>query len=344
MLRIGIVGFGFMGRMHYSNWSVLDSVEVTAICDTDPNIIENSKKACGNIEVASQTINFDNLKVYTNYEKMLSDGIVDAVSITLPTHLHSDFSIKALNAGLHVLCEKPMALNVQQCDDMIAAARRSGKILQIGHCVRFWPEYAKTKEIVDSGRYGKVIFATFQRLSLLPTWSADNWLEDQKRSGGMILDLHIHDSDYVQYLFGPPNAVYSFGGKNTDYGLTHVVTQYFYDNDNEKVVTAEGSWQMMPSFVFEMSFNIGLENGTICYDCTREPAFKVYPADGNAYTPEVAEGDGYSLEIAHFAQLVKGRMMPEITTLEHSKESVRIVQAEIESINKGQKIPIKNRA
>lgn len=341
MLRIGIVGFGFMGRMHYSNWSTLDSAEVTAICDTDPDIIENSRKACGNIEGASQTIDFDNLKVYTEYEKMLSDGIVDAVSITLPTHLHPDFSIKALNAGLHVLCEKPMALNMQQCNDMIAAAEKSGNILQIGHCLRFWPEYAKTKEIIDSGQYGKVIFATFQRLGSLPTWSADSWLEDKKRSGGMILDLHIHDSDYVQYLFGSPNAVYSVAGENADYGLTHVVTQYFYNNDTKRVVTAEGSWQMMPSFGFEMSFNIGLESATICYDCTREPAFKVHPADGDAYTPEVAEGDGYLLEIAHFTQLVKGRVIPEITTLEQSKRSVGIVQAEIDSVNKNQKISIK---
>ena len=99
-----------------------------------------------------------------------------------------------------------MALTVTDCDRMIQAARKSGKILQIGHCVRFWPEYAKAKEIVDSGKYGRVVAAMFQRLGAAPGWSVDNWFINEKRSGGVALDLHIHDTDYVQYLFGMPKG------------------------------------------------------------------------------------------------------------------------------------------
>ena len=336
MLRVGIVGFGFMGRMHYAQWKALEGAEVVAICDANPNIVEDTKEAVGNIEGAGGEVDFDSLDLYSDYNKMLTEAKLDAVSITLPTFMHPNFSVKALEAGLHVLCEKPMALNVEDCRRMIAAAAQSGKVLMIGHCVRFWPEYAKTKEIVDGGEYGKVIAATFQRLGAAPTWGDDNWFSDDARSGGVALDLHIHDTDYVQYLFGMPKSVFSRQAKAGGGGAIHITTQYIYDDD--KVVTAEGGWGMTPAFGFEMSFNIALEKATIVYDCTRTPVFRVCPADGEVFTPDVAEGDGYSIEIAHFAALAAGRDAAEVTTLAGSLDSVKIVLAEKESAEKGQAV------
>jgi len=176
MLRIGIAGFGFMGRMHYKCWQRLKAAKVVAVCDVNPNIEEDTKRAVGNVGDAEAAIDFSSLQLYTDFEKMLKAEKLDAVSITLPTYLHTDYSIKALQAGLNVLCEKPMSLNVKDCQRMIAEAKRSKKVLQIGHCVRFWPEYAKAKEIVDSGKYGKVIAATFQRLGAAPTKNAaEEW-------------------------------------------------------------------------------------------------------------------------------------------------------------------------
>ena len=338
MLRVGIAGFGFMGQTHYKCWKAVKGAEVVAICDVNPNIVEDTKRAVGNIGDTEQAIDFSSLQIYTDFEEMLESGELDAVSITLPTSLHAEFSIKALASGVNVFCEKPMALNVEDCERMIAEAGDSGKVLQIGHCVRFWPEYAKAKEIVDSGDYGRVIAATFQRLGAAPTWSIDNWFLDEKRSGGMALDLHIHDTDFVQYLFGVPRAVCSFGAKGPDGGLLHIVTQYLYDDD--KVVTAEGGWGMMPAFGFEMSFNIMLEKATLVYDLTREPAFRVCPAEGEAFTPEVQEGDGWLLEIEHFARAVRGEKVEEITTLEQSRDSVRIVAAEKESAKKMEEVSI----
>jgi predicted dehydrogenase len=338
MLKIGIAGLGFMGRMHYKCYKALESIEVAAICDVNPNIEQDTKKAAGNVGEAEGAIDFSNIKLYTDFTKMLKEAKLDVVSITLPTYLHADFSVKALQAGLNVLCEKPMALNVQDCKRMIAEANRSGKVLQIGHCVRFWPEYAKAKQIVDSGKYGRVIAATFQRLGAAPTWGADTWFMDEKRSGGVALDLHIHDTDFVQYLFGMPRAVSSFGAKGSSGELLHIVTQYLYDDG--KVVTAEGSWAMMPSFGFEMSFNIAMEKATIVYDLTRQPTFKVCPADGQTYTPEVEKGDGWLLEIAHFINSIMGQKVKPVTTLEQSMNSVKIVEAEKESLMKGQKVSI----
>lgn len=336
MLKVGIVGFGFMGRTHYKCWKALDGAEIAAICDVNPNIEEDTKRAVGNIGDPNETVDFGSLTLYSDIDKMLADEKLDAVSITLPTYLHPAISAKALSAGVNVMCEKPMALTAEACAPMIEAAKSSGKILQIGHCVRFWPEYAKAKELLDSGEYGRVVAATFQRIGAAPTWSVDNWFLDDKRSGGMALDLHIHDTDYVQYLFGMPKAVCSAGAKAPGGGLAHITTQYLYDDD--KCVTAEGGWAMTPSFGFEMSFNIAMEKATIVYDLTRDPMFRVCPAEGDAFTPEVEKGDGWFLQIAHFAKAIRGKKVKPITTLDDSMNSVKIVDAEKKSISKGQKV------
>ena len=338
MLNVGIAGFGFMGRTHYRCWKMLKDIEVVAVCDADPNAMKAEKETGGNIDQSSDVVDLKSTKMYTDFEKMLAHPSVDAVSITLPTYLHADYSIKALSAGVHVLCEKPMALNIKDCRRMIEQAERSGKILQIGQCVRFWPEYAKVKEIIDSRQYGEVAAATFRRLGAVPAWCRDNWFADEKRSGGMALDLHIHDTDFIQYLFGMPKAVCSFGTKGHGGGLIHIVTQYLYDDS--KVVTAEGSWAMSPSFGFEMSFNIVLEGATIVYDLTRRPAFRVCPAAGQAFTPEVRAGDGWSLEIAHFAKAVKKEEVKQVTTPVQSMNSVKIVEAEKKSAETKRKIVI----
>ena len=338
MLRIGIAGFGFMGRMHYKCWRAIGGAEVAAICDVNPNIVEDTKKAVGNIG-ETEAVDFTKVKLYRDFGKMLKGEKLDAVSITLPTCLHPDYSIKALKAGVHVLCEKPMALNTRACERMIEGAERSGKILQIGHCVRFWPEYAEAKKIVDSGKFGKVIAATFQRLGSAPTWSIDNWFLDENRSGGVVLDLHIHDTDYVQYLFGTPVAVCSFTAKSSTGQLLHIVTQYLYDDD--KVVTAEGGWAMMPTFGFEMSFNIAMEKATIVYDLTRQTMFKVYPAKGNPFTPEVEKGDGYLRQTEYFVKLIRGETVEPVLTLHQSRDSVKIVEAEKKSAIKVKRVLIK---
>jgi len=338
LLKIGIVGLGFMGQMHYRCWKAREDAQIVAICDANKHIIEDSRKVVGNIEGAENAIDFTKSNIYHDFKKMLAEETLDAISLTLPTYLHAACTAEALESGVNVLCEKPMGLNLAECDSMIAAAKSSGKVLQIGHCVRFWPEYAKTKEIVSGGEYGRVLAATFQRLSEVPTWSCDNWIMNEQRSGGVVLDLHIHDTDFVQYMFGMPRAVCSFAGKDGKGRLAHVVTQYLYDNNS--VITAEGGWAMTPAFGFEMSFNIVQEKATIVYDCTREPAFKVCPAKGEAFTPEVQQGDGYILEIEHFVRAIKGEKITPVTTLEASRDSVRIVEAEKQSIQTGKIVPI----
>lgn len=336
MTRVGIIGLGFMGKMHFRCYKALPGVEVVAICDTDKAKFQDTAGTAGNIQGAEAPLDLAGVGLYHDFDAMLAQAGLDAVSITLPTYMHREYAVKALNAGVHTLCEKPVALTVEDAEQIAAAADKSGKRLQVGHCIRFWPEYAKTREIIDSGQYGKVLAATFQRLSLTPTWSWDNWLMDPAKSGSAALDLHIHDSDYVQYVFGMPKAVFSRAVGGPTGQFDHIVTQYLYDGD--QVVTAEGGWAMTPGFGFEMSFNVVLEKATVSYDCTRAPAFKVAPAGGEAFTPEIAPGDGYSNEIEHFIKAVRGEHVPDIITPAQSVDSLRLVLAEKESVASGQSV------
>ncbi len=339
MLRVGVVGFGFMGRMHFRCWDARDDAQVVAVCDANPNIKEDTHRAVGNIDGAAGDIDFTGIELFADFDQMISKAGLDAISLTLPTYLHAEFSERALSHGVNVLCEKPMALTVGDCERMIAAAQKSGKVLQIGHCLRFWPEYVKAKELVDGGQYGKVVAAMFQRLGSPPGWSLDNWFTDEKRSGGVALDLHIHDTDFVQYLLGVPKAVCSQGAAGPKGQLIHIVTQYIYGDD--QVVTAEGGWGMMPGFGFEMSFNLVMEKATIVYDLTRQPALRVCPAQGEAFTPEVLSQDGYVRQVEHFARRIQGQAVPPIITLEQSRDSVKIVEAERESIRKRERVTIR---
>ncbi|AQQ70017.1 putative oxidoreductase YcjS [Limihaloglobus sulfuriphilus] len=338
MLKAGIVGFGFMGQMHYRCLRNLEGVQVAAVCDSNPDIDKIAGSVKGNIEGNQGAVDFSEFELFQDFDTMLEKADLDIISITLPTYLHKAFTVKALEHGINVFCEKPMALDVDECSEMISAARKSGKELMVGHCIRFWPEYVKAKEIIDSGKYGKVISAVFQRLGSPPNWG-DSWFKNEKQSGGMALDLHIHDTDYIQYLFGLPKSVLSSSAANSNGLMTYISTRYEYEDG--KLVIADGSWAMTASFGFQMSFNIAMETAVLVFDCTRDPALRLCPADGEAYSPEVAEGDGYSRELKYFIDKVNGKPTEDIITDEQSARSVQIIKAELESAKTANKVIIK---
>ncbi|HOK96911.1 MAG TPA: Gfo/Idh/MocA family oxidoreductase [Anaerohalosphaeraceae bacterium] len=340
-MRIGIIGFGFMGRMHLGCWSQLPQVEVAAICDANPDIAQTLDAALGNIPGLPGRIDPANLRFYPNIDRMLRAEQLDAVSITLPTYLHAELSCSLLKAGLHVLCEKPMALNTGQCVQMIETARQTGKKLMIAHCIRFWPEYAHTRGIIQSGQYGKVYTARFQRFSRPPAWSSGNWLMDSSKSGGMPLDLHIHDADYIQAVFGMPRAVCSCSVPR-DGRIDHIETHYLYDSD--MLVTAEASWLASDSFGFRMSYEVQAEHATIVYDSSQSPSYRIFPDDGPPLTPSLSSKDGYFHEIQYFVRFIQGCIEKESMTLQEAMNSVGLIEAELESCKSGQRVELKNSA
>jgi len=127
MLRIGIVGWGFMGKMHFRCYKSDTNVEVTAICDVDAKQLQNASGVTGNISGAEDDLDLSNIALYSDLSKMLAEEKIDALSIASPTFLHASQTIEALNAGVHVFCEKPMALNSGECREMAEEAKQSGR-------------------------------------------------------------------------------------------------------------------------------------------------------------------------------------------------------------------------
>ena len=154
-----------------------------------------------------------------------------------------------------------------------------------------------------------------------------------------MLDLHIHDTDFVQHGFGIPNEVFSRGGIGPSGDYDHTVTQYLYDD--QKVVTAEGGWIMAPEFGFEMSFKIMLEDATLLYSSAQQPTFKICPKEGEMIIPEIEDGDGYSFEIQHFVDFISGKSVQSVISPEQSADAVKIIEAEKESVRQRTKIQLK---
>lgn len=330
MIRIGIVGFGYMGRVHFKHFSSSDDVEVVAICDPNADKFDFLNQIRGNISDSKLKIDLNKIKLYKDFDEMLALETLDAVSIALPTHLHSEFSIRALNLGIHVFCEKPIALNLKQGEDMIKAAEENKKILQVGHCIRFWPEYLKMREFVKSGVFGNVKVAKFIRLSPAPQWSYNNWLDDQSLSGGILVDLHIHDSDYINSLWGLPQSVKTSGLKIHQRNYDYIRTDYSYNES--MMVTAEAAWCMPENFEFKMGFFIHFEHAVIQYDSAMNPSLKIFPDDKESYSPQIQIGDGYSNEILYFIRLLQGKDKPGMCTMRESLSSLELVFAERESL------------
>jgi predicted dehydrogenase len=340
MIKVGLLGFGFMGSTHYQIYQGISDLKVTSIFDSSPEKVKKGEITAGNIAGGDVKLDFRGVNVTDNPEDVISSD-VDILDITLPTHLHKEFTIKALDRGRHVLCEKPMALTSEDCDAMLRAKEKSGKELMIAQCIRFWPEYALIKKMLDEKRYGEVISAFFKRVSPTPMWSYENWSLKEEKSGGAVIDLHIHDIDYIIYLFGKPKEVSSFGRKNIcgpDSGVDYLVTKYNFDT--QLLVIAEGGWHFHPQFPFNMSFIIRCKRATIWFDSAKEKTLAIFKDDGTAEYPEVAKRTGWEEEIRYFVDCIRMDKPIDLSPPEESKLALEIALAERKSIEKNTSIRI----
>ncbi|MGI5817173.1 MAG: Gfo/Idh/MocA family protein [Armatimonadota bacterium] len=331
MVRVGLVGLGFMGQQHFQIYRGMQNVELVAVCDVIPERVgETAPSVGGNIGEAEE-IDLSEQARYVCLSEMLESEQLDLVDICTPTHLHAEMTVQALEAGSHVVCEKPMARTVAQCDEMIAAAEKAGKMLFIAQCIRFWPEYEVLAQMVESGDLGEVRAARFIRQSPTPGWASEGWLMDAQLSGGALLDLHIHDVDFILSIFGKPNAVLARGSNIVSEGdpVDHVDTQYLYD---DFVCTAQGGWVMPGSYPFDMGFQVLGTRGLLEFSVNNDPMLRWYPFDGEPSTPDYEAGTGYQNELAYFIECVEGGSAPERVPPHSARESVRIVRAEAESI------------
>ena len=140
MIKAAVVGLGFMGKTHLGIYQQLENVELAAICDANPdNLNITSLESAGNIQTSTSAIDLSNVGKYTDYEAMLREGGFDFVDICLPTFLHTDHAVAAMDAGYHVFLEKPMALTVADTERILAKWKEGDRLLSVGQCIRYWP-------------------------------------------------------------------------------------------------------------------------------------------------------------------------------------------------------------
>lgn len=331
MVRVGLVGLGFMGQQHFQIYRDMEDVELVAVCDIIPERVGQTAPSVGGNIGEAEEIDLSEQARYLCFSEMLEKEQLDLVDICTPTHLHAQMTVEALEAGNHVVCEKPMARTVSQCDEMIAAAEKTGNMLFIAQCIRFWPEYEVLAKMVANGDLGEVKAARFIRQSPAPGWASEGWLMDPELSGGALLDLHIHDVDFILSLFGAPNALLARGMNILSEGapVDHVDTQYIYDGF---LCTAQGGWVMPDSFPFNMAFQVLGTRGLLDFSVNNDPMLRWYPFDGEPSTPDYEAGTGYENELAYFVKCVADGTPPERVTPASARESVRIVMAEADSI------------
>jgi len=215
MVRIGIVGLGFMGRIHFLGAQHLKGAKVAAVCSRDrAKLAGDWRNTRGNFGPEPGQVDLSGVKTYESYEAMLADPDLDLIDICNPTHLHPEFAIAALEAGKHVLVEKAVALTAADADRMLAAARSAGKLLMVAHVLPFFPEFRFATEAVRGGQYGKLLAAHFTRVIARPDWSAE--IADASKTGGPAVDLHIHDTHFIGLLCGVPKQVFSIGTTEGD--------------------------------------------------------------------------------------------------------------------------------
>lgn len=342
MIRVGVVGIGFMGSQHFNIHRANKKARIVAISDVNPDRLAGKwGDIGGNIGEGTGRVDLGGIATYEKAEQLFADPNVDLVDITLPTHMHARNVVKALEAGKHVLCEKPMARNADECKLMLNAAAKARGMLMIAQCIRFWPEYVKLKEIVDSKKYGRVTTAHFTRVSPTPTWSWKGWLMKQQFSGATAMDLHIHDTDFIQYLFGMPRAVSSSAAAGPSNGFDYILTTFEYGKGMH--VSAEGAWLYPPTFPFEMAFRVSLEGATVVYSSNPSVGFSVHTAEGKTLKPKLPNVTGWEAEIDYFLTCIAKGEKPAKCRPESAAQSVEIVQAEIRSADLRRKIRIAKR-
>lgn len=334
-IGVGIIGLGFMGRTHLAAFNACTGCRVVAVADREIARLEESSGGEGNIQTGAETalIHSEEVSRFRDAEELLAHRDVQLVSVTTPTPTHRSLATAAMRAGKHVLLEKPVDLDPEVIRGLSDIALEEGVLAMPAHCMRFWPAWAWMKSRLDEGTYGRPLRAEFYRTGALPGWNQEFYLDDTQ-SGGAIVDLHIHDVDFAVHCFGVPQIVSSTGSRR------YVTTEYSYGEDGP-YVRAEGGWLEKDS-PFTMRCTIECEKGTMDFDLSRSPEIQVQCGNTIVGHPEASEGGtGYDGEVAAIVHAIQSGAKSPPVTLTDAAVAARILEAEIESINQGEKVILK---
>ena len=330
MLKAAILGFGGMGHCHASQYGAQKNVQLVAVCD-----IDKSKFHLENVELNfgdSGSSDVNSMNCYLSYEELIKgEPDLDYIDICLPSDLHCEYACRAMKDGFNVLCEKPMALNTKDCKKMIKTSYDTGKLLMIAQCLRFDESFNEITKAYKSGKYGKLLRFSLKRMGSFP----GGWFRDVKRSGGALMDLHIHDCDFIMHLLGKPDAIRANGVVVKSGGIDDLSVDFVY-NDGP-IVMGESSWAR-PSWscgmaaIFEEA-TIDVTGGKVMVYQMDKPVKEIkLPGKGNCYFHE----------IAYFADCVKKGVRPEIASIESTRDTITVLEQEVKSaFAKGKLIKLK---
>jgi predicted dehydrogenase len=326
-MRIGLCGLGFMGSTHLKGWSQLAGAQMVAVASDEPSKLTGDLSGVqGNIGGPGDRYDFSQMARYERWQDLIANPDVEAVDLCLPTNLHAPATMAALEAGKHVLVEKPMALSGAEARAMMELAERKGLILMTAQVLRFFPMYRALKTAVSTGQLGTVRSALFRRRCSAPAWS--QWLADTAVSGGGVFDLLVHDVDMCVHLFGKPKSVRAVGHEDMKAGIDWILAEFAYPDVGTVVVT--GGWHHPKSYPFSMEYTVVGDAGTMEYSSAGRPP-SLYAADGSEQVVAMDAVDGYHAEVAYFHECVNSGRKPELCPPEESVLSVELAQLMQES-------------
>ena len=291
MLKIGLVGVGGISGAHIPAWEEMADAELVALCDIRPERMEK----------------FSDKRCYTDFDEMLANEELDILDICLPTYLHADFAVKAMEKGINVITEKPISLKEEDIDRVYKAAEKNNVKFMVAQVLRFWPEYELLKEIYETKKYGKLLSGTMTRLGCYPKWSWDGWMMDEKRSGLVPFDLHIHDLDFMVYAFGMPKVAHQFRSKLPDQDFISLSYDF-----GDFQINSEASWYATCyPFTAEFRFQfenavVANENGKMLIHLRDDQRIDLSEdAEGDTGDINLPKSNAYANEINYFADCVR---------------------------------------
>ena len=274
-MRFGLIGYGLWGTHHAKAIVKAPGAELAAI-------------ACHSEDTAAAARQrFPNVRVHVGYEALLADSSIEAVDIVLPNHMHEEVGVAALRAGKHVLLEKPMAVSVAACDELLKAADASGKVLSIGHEFRLSTQWGKLKELVEEGAIGRPLYANVSLFRFPYRQGSGGWRYDRNKVGSWILEEPVHFFDSVMWYFselGDPDRIVAFGngrpvpGTNgNEAAMAHNFSTVMHWPDGAYAVITQSLAGFEHHHVMEI---VGTEGSIRTWwsgaeDRTREPSFEV---------------------------------------------------------------------
>jgi predicted dehydrogenase len=335
MVRIGLVGLGFMGWIHYLGARGLKNARVAAVCSRDQKKLAGDWTSIrGNFGPPGEKVDLSAIKRFDSLDALLADPDIDLIDVCNPTHLHPESALAALKAGKNVIVEKAIAMLPEQADEMLAAAKKANRLLMVAHVLPFVPEFAFAAEAARDGRYGKLLAGHFKRIISRPDWSAD--IGDAAKTGGPAIDLHIHDTHFIGLLAGVPKAVFSTGIMENDV-VQHLTTQYIYGLGGPSITCSSGALAMSGR-PFTHGYEVYFERATLIFESGVCP-LTVLTADGKSSQPAIPGGGDSIISFTHELQAavdgVSGGKAPDFLSGQLARDALSMCYKECESVKTG---------